>query len=326
MLTGILKTLLGCSLMMSAAQSWAESFTFVALGDTAYEIPQDYSAYRSLIATNNQARPAFSIHVGDTKGWGDCGDEFQLTQLEFFNSFDQPVFYTPGNNEWADCWKDNRGNHDPVVVLNSMRKIFYPAAQSMGKTTKELVRQSDEQQDRFSNYAENVRWRTGEATFLTVNVIGEHNNQMIRDEALWKEFVEREQANLAWISAGFASAKANQDKALIIAMHSDVFTELGELEGGAFQPIQQAIAEGAAAFAGQVLVVHGHEHTFIINKPLRVWNDEASTTEHDNITRLQVYGWPDMKGVAVTVDTIKPWVFGFEPLYGDDSLSPSFKD
>jgi hypothetical protein len=41
--------------------------------------------------------------------------------------------------------------------------------------------------------------------------------------------------------------------------------------------------------------------------------------------RLQVYGWPDMKAVRVTVDTTKPWVFGFEPLYaaeGSISTSP----
>src|SRR5690606_4211827 len=106
--------------------------------------------------------------------------------------------------------------------------------------------------------------------FVTVNVVGEHNNQFMRDEKLWKEFVAREQANLAWIKAGFEHALQQRDKAIVIAMHSDIFTELGEWEGGAFQPVRQAIADGASQFPGQVLVVHGHEHTFIIDKPLRV--------------------------------------------------------
>jgi hypothetical protein len=304
----------------------AESFRFVALGDTAYEIPQDYPGYQALIARINEDKPAFSIHIGDTKGWGDCGDEFQLSQLEFFNSYEQPVFYALGNNEWADCWKDNRGNHDPMVVLNSMRRIFFPEPRSMGKTRMDLVRQSDTEGEKFSAYAENGRWTKGEATFLTVNVVGEHNNQFLRDEKLWKDFVEREQANIAWINAGFEAARSDQHKAIVIAMHSDIFTELGQLEGGAFQPVLQAIASNALTFAGQVLVVHGHEHTFIIDKPLRVWDDEATTTVHDNVTRLQVYGWPDTKAVAVSVDTSKPWVFGFEPLYGDDNLSPAFTD
>ena len=41
------------------------------------------------------------------------------------------------------------------------------------------------------------------------------------------------------------------------------------------------------------------------------------------MTRLQVYGWPDMKAVRVSVDTAKPWVFGFEPVYSTGvSISP----
>ncbi len=313
-------------LASGSAQVQAEAFNFVALGDTAYEVPADYPAYTKLIAIINHSKPAFSIHVGDTKGVGDCGDEFQLRQLEFFNSYEPAVFYTPGNNEWADCWKDNRGNHDPLVVLKSMRSIFFSKARSLGKKPMELVRQSDEQHDSFPAYAENVRWRYGEVTFLNVNVVGEHNNQFLRDEKLWKEFVEREQANLSWIKAGFAEAMARQDKAIVISMHSDIFGELGEQDGGAFQPVVQAIAESASGFAGQVLVVHGHKHTFIINKPLRVWDDTTTTTAHDNITRLQVYGWPDMKAVKVSVDSSKPWVFGFEPLYGEDNISGEFKD
>lgn len=69
----------------------AQAFSFVALGDTAYAVPDDYPVYRSLISTINAAAPAFSIHVGDTKGWGDCGDEFQLQQKTFFDSFKAPT-------------------------------------------------------------------------------------------------------------------------------------------------------------------------------------------------------------------------------------------
>ncbi|MDZ4730797.1 MAG: hypothetical protein SH820_12735 [Xanthomonadales bacterium] len=42
--------------------------------------------------------------------------------------------------------------------------------------------------------------------------------------------------------------------------------------------------------------------------------------------RLQVYGWPDMKAVKVSVNTSKPRVFGFEPLFGDGNISMAFKD
>jgi hypothetical protein len=318
----ILPALIAGSVVPQALR--AEAFSFVALGDTTYEVPADEPLYESLIATINAAAPEFSIHVGDTKGRGDCGDAFQLKQKAYFDSFAQPVVYAFGNNEWADCWKDDRGKHDPITVLNAMRAIFYPGPYSLGKRRLPLQRQSDGAA--FPAFAENVRWTHGGVTFLTVNVVGEHNNQLVRDQRLWREFVERERANLAWIEAGFAAARAARHQAVVIALHSDIFGALGQLEGGAFQPVLQAVATGAAAFAGQVLVVHGHEHTFIIDRPLREWDDAATTSVHDNLSRLQVYGWPDMKAVRVTVDTDTPWVFGFEPLYGERSLSPAFTD
>lgn len=43
-------------------------------------------------------------------------------------------------------------------------------------------------------------------------------------------------------------------------------------------------------------------------------------------SQLQIYGWPDMKAVKVSVDTSKPWVFDFEPFFGDDNISSAFKD
>ena len=97
-----------------ATSAAAEPFSFVALGDTTYAQPADNQIYGQLIDAINAAQPAFSIHVGDTKGYGDCGRAFQESQRDFFNRFVGPVFYTPGNNEWADCWKANRGAADPT--------------------------------------------------------------------------------------------------------------------------------------------------------------------------------------------------------------------
>lgn len=45
------------------------------------------------------------------------------------------------------------------------------------------------------------------------------------------------------------------------------------------------------------------------------------------MTRLQVYGWPDRKAVRFGVDTSKPRVFGFEPVYSPEiSVSPNKDD
>ncbi len=301
----------------------ADSFKFVVLGDTTYEIPADEPLYQALIGTINQSSPAFSIHIGDTKGWGDCGNEFQLSQKAFFDSYEQPVFYAPGNNEWADCWRDNRGNHDPEVVMDSMRRIFFGKPQSLGQTSMPMLRQSDT--DKSSKYGENARWHHGGVTFTTVNVIGASNNQLLRDEALWREFVAREKANVAWIEAAFAAAREQKDKAIVIAMHSNIFDPAYALPGGPFEAIANVIANNAPSFLGQVLVAHGHQHSFIVDRPLYEWQDEPKGSKLGNVTRLQVHGWPEHKAVTVTVDTDTPWVFGFEPIYAEGNMSADYR-
>jgi len=55
----------------------AEPFSFVVVGDTTYSPSADYPLYEKLIAAINGVSPVFTIHVGDTKGRGDCGRAFQ---------------------------------------------------------------------------------------------------------------------------------------------------------------------------------------------------------------------------------------------------------
>ena len=140
-----------------ATPAAAQPFSFVALGDTTYAIPADNPLYGGLIDAINAAQPAFSIHVGDTKGYGDCGRAFQESQLGFFNRFARPVFYTPGNNEWADCWKVNRGSADPTEILALMREVFWSKPESLGRERMPLVRESDEL-PAFAEFSENARW------------------------------------------------------------------------------------------------------------------------------------------------------------------------
>ena len=308
-----------------AAQAAADPFSFIALGDTTYAPPADNSMYGELIDAINAAHPVFSIHVGDTKGYGDCGRTFQETQLEFFNRFAAAVIYTPGNNEWADCWKANRGSADPTEILTLMRGIFWSKPESLGRSRLPLVRESDEVPE-FSEFAENARWTYGGATFATLNLVGTHNNQELRVEKYWREFARREQANLAWVKAAFAGARQAKQRALVLAFHSNPFDEQLRYEGGPFEAIVRAIDAEAEAFDGQVLIVQGHYHQFVIDRPLTQLDLDKPGVTRQNLTRLQVYGWPDMKAVRVSVDTSKPWVFGFEPVYSAGVSTSSNKE
>jgi len=306
--------MLAIALLAGGNAAAARPFTFVALGDTTYSQPADNPLYEKLIATINGAHPAFSIHIGDTKGYGDCGRAFQQTQRDFFDSYAQPVFYTPGNNEWAECWRANRNSGDPVKILAVMRDVFWSRPVSMGQTTLPLVRQADADPD-FPDFAENARWRHGDATFATLNLAGTHNNQELREESLWKEFVHREKANISWVRRTFASAHEQGDRAVVFAFHTNPFDEKIRYENGPDEPVLQAILDGADALDGMVLVVQGHYHEFTVDRPVSKLDVDKPGVSHPNVLRLQVYGWPDMKAVQVHVDTSKPWVFGFEPLY-----------
>ena len=308
------------ALQVAARAALAEPFSFVALGDTTNAVPEDYPLYEKLIAEINAARPAFSIHVGDTKGRGDCGRPFQEGQRVFFDRYEAPVVYTPGNNEWADCWKPNRNSGDPVAILNTMREIFWSKPESLGQTKMPLVRQADADSV-FAEFAENARWRLGGATFATLNLVGTYNNQELRTESLWKEFVRREQANLAWVKSTFEAARANGDRAVVFAFHSNPFLEELRYDNGPFEPVLLALVAEADSFSGQVLVVQGHAHELIIDRPLSKIDIEKPAISHPNLFRLQVPGWPDMKAVRVSVDTAKRWVFGFEPLWSEESVS-----
>jgi hypothetical protein len=298
----------------------AEPFTFVALGDTTYAAPYDYPIYEKLIAEINAAKPAFSIHVGDTKGYGDCGRAFQESQRAFFDRYDAPVVYTPGNNEWADCWKANRGSADPLAILGIMREVFWSKPQSLGKATMPLVRQADDDPD-FGEYAENARWRHGGATFATLNLTGTYNQFELRGERTWKEAVRREQANLAWVKSTFASARQAGDRAVVFAFHPNPFDDKLRYDGGPFEAVLSAMIAGTDSFDGMVLIVQGHYHELTIDRPASQLDLDKPDVSHPNLLRLQVYGWPDMKAVQVHVDTAKRWVFGFEPLYAAESIS-----
>jgi len=305
------------ALLAGAPARASEPFTFVALGDTTYRPPYDNPLYEKLIGAINEAAPAFSIHVGDTKGYGDCGRAFQEGQRAFFDSYAQPVVYTPGNNEWADCWRENRGRADPLAILRLMRDVFWSKPVSLGKTTMPLVRQADADPD-FPEFAENARWRHGGVTFATLDLAGTHNNQELRVESLWKEFVRREQANISWVKRAFEAAHEAGDRAVVFAFHTNPFDEKLRYENGPSEPVVRAIVDGADAFDGMVLVVQGHYHELTVDRPVSKLDFEKPGVSHPNVLRLQVYGWPDMKAVQVHVDVSKPWVFGFEPLYAAD--------
>lgn len=342
--------------LVPAHLAFADRFEFLALGDTAYNLPRDYPVYQKLIERINSAKPAFTIHVGDTWGALECSDTEHERVLSMFQAYRHPVIYTPGDNEWVDCVKpehvpmvqrylsgkatpedygvlssgigldggyERRLSADGLTSLAALRRIFFATNRSLGRKPLTLTRQADVSQ--YKNMVENATWERAGVRFATVHVPGSGNNFFINHTERALEAIERNRANIAWLKHIFAQATADDSKAVVIALHAALFTDQdgGDFSGkavrggsdGPFHWMVLAIRDLGAAFGKPVLLVHGDFHELIIDRPFMVSGGESEPPKYANITRLQVYGAPEIRAVKVSVDPNTPWVFGFEPIH-----------
>lgn len=289
-----------------------QSFAFVVVGDTAYNGPADEEAYGELIAAINMRRPSFTIHVGDTKGAGPCDDAFQQRILEGFKRFDHPVMYTPGDNEWTDCHKPVNGGADPVERLLAIRRIFFSTSATLGGAPRDVAVQSP-------SFPENRSWRQNDVLFATVHIVGSNNNIAIPEE-----FRAREAADIAWIKAAYAEARATNAKALVLAYQAELFADPRPDDG--FANTRAAIADEAAKTVIPVLLVHGDAHRFVVDRPFYRATSDGRTYVGANVFRLQTFGAPEMGAVIVRYTNASAAPFSFEPLYGRQNPSLSRSD
>lgn len=288
----------------------AERFSFLAIGDMPYNMPADLAAFERLIARANQLKPAFTVHVGDIKGGTTpCSDEALRRVLDLFNTFDQPLVYTPGDNEWTDCHRANNGNYDPLERLATIRSTFFAQPESLGRTRMPLQHQSADLQ--YAKFAENTRWERGGVVFATVHIVGSNNN-LQRDRAAVTEYLERNAANLAWVNAVFSHAREMEAKAVVLCFQADLLYEKeGEPDSrSGFNDTLALLKRLAPAFGRPVLLVTGDRHRLLIDQPLI----GSGRTRIMNVMRLMVHGDREVHGTLILVDTDDPAVFAFKPV------------
>ena len=290
--------LLAASLATAAP---ARPFTFIALGDTAYRLPRDLGRVDRLVDAIRAEKPAFSIHVGDFKGYTSCSDEAYRAVVAQYGRLPSPLMLTPGDNDWFDCSVDTAGRFDPLERLAALRRIFFTGPLGQGALPVE----------RQEAFPENVRWTHQGVMFATVHVIGPHNG-FVRDARLMAEAVQRTAAGEAWVRQAFAAARSAQAPALVLAFQADPWiTGAPTYENGPLDWLRNAIGEEAATFSGQVLVVNGDSHRLTIDTPYRRADVDDGTTRGLNVTRLMVPGWPDHRAVRIDVDPSRPAMFAF---------------
>lgn len=287
-----LRRSIGLALLLAAAMpAPGADFVFAAFGDTPYT-EEEEPQFVAMIAAINREQPAFSIHVGDFKsGWSPCSDALFKQRAEWFALFHAPLIYTPGDNEWSDCWRAWGASHDPLERLRQLRKLFFADPFSLGQHKLPLTRQNT----RGAAYPEHARWTHEGVVFATFNVPGGDNNSRMPGE-----MAARNQAVGLWLRDTFKLARNESRRAVVLIFQAN---PLGgnDKPRRHFEEIMQLITAETLKFPGEVMLIHGDTHRYRVDQPL---TDPQTNRPLRNFTRLEVFGYPFVNWVRVRVTQI----------------------
>jgi hypothetical protein len=291
-------------------------------GDLPYNDVQKTTGVPNLIADMNSQRLAFTAHDGDLKaGSGPCPDSLYTDAKARFNSLVAPAVFTPGDNDWTDC--DRNAGVNSLERLNFERSVLFNTPFSLGQHPMR-------QEVQAAPYVENRRWSVGRVTYATLNVQGSCNNlcDVFPDPA---EEAARNAADIAWLQATFAEAKAQSSVAVMLIFQADpgwdatdgtrapirdakTLTETDANPDG-FKSFLTELRNQTIAFGRPVVAVHGDSHYFRVDKPLL----NPSGQRLENFTRVETFGDHqenndnDVNWLRVDVDPRSREVFSFQP-------------
>ena len=310
------------SLCLTCAQS--QTFSFGLWGDMPYQKTGDSPKISALIKSINQSDIAFSMYDGDIKdGSSQCTDEIFTSARAMFGQMKKPVVYVPGDNEWTDCHRLSNGSYNPQERLAYLRKTMFPTANSLGKQHLPLMHQGQPGE----KFYENTRFSYRRIVFVGLNMPGSNNNRISSDkdcaflsartaeqcEQTNAEYLERDAANVAWVSQAFQAAKSQKAPGIVLVVQADPGFDLPETPGtdesqepqfSGYRNFMDKLTLEAEQFKGQVLFVHGDTHFFKLDKPLY-----SPSRILPNFTRLQTFGSPLIHWVRVSVNPKSANVF-----------------
>lgn len=285
--------------------------TVAVYGDAPYGTsPTDTAelqATPAFIASIN-ADPDVSLvmHAGDIhSGKQYCTAKYDHTIRELFNTYQDPLIYTPGDNEWTDChktgegggaynagtgqidyMKDSKGHlidyagGNPIANLDFIRSIFFNRPGHAIGGTKVVTTQAQAFDPKYpsdAQFVENVMFKQSSTIFVTLDQPGGSNDDndiwygtptMSQDQS--QEIADRDAANLHWLDAAFDKATAERAKAVVIVLQADMW-DVGDSASHQtqFEPLIAEIAARTTAFGKPVLLINGDSHTYRSDNPLQ---------------------------------------------------------
>ncbi|GAA4996537.1 hypothetical protein [Actinopolymorpha pittospori] len=274
--------------------------SLAVFGDVPYGTDQE-AAFGDLIdAINSDPKVRVGVHVGDIKsGSTTCSDERFAAVYDAFEQLEDPLVYTPGDNEWADCHRTAAGAYNPLERLDALRELFFPEPGSvLGRRPMRVDYQPE--------FVENVRWIESRTAFATLHVIGSSNglspwsgigfNEPTPEQSA--EVAARKDAALAWIDETFDAAEAANLQGVVLFMQADTFPP-----SSAEAAFVERISTRTAAFDGEVLLLQGDSHVYRVDNPLGL----------ENFTRIVVHGEDlPFEYLRLTIDPDDPELFSWD--------------
>ncbi len=342
----------------TARADGAGTVTLAVYGDAPYGAVNGDTTQLALtpafIASVN-ADPDVSrvLHVGDIHSGSDhCYQSYNQTVFDIWAGtdttypgagFQDPLVYTPGDNEWTDCNKAKEGGGaggdsyydasqsghlpgDPLDNLAIVRDLFFPVAgQTLGANPAQVTSQAQVGPKKYRSFVENVRWEQDGVMFVTVNLPGSNNDSLpwfglpITQRQL-DERTLRTAADVQWLNGAYDLAEAHGDKGLLIETQADMWDPAQVAPGGdgldQYNSVVGRIAKLTRDFPGQVLLINGDSHVYESDNPLSssdpLYQIHPVGYNVPNFTRITVHGkTTPLEWVKLTVDPSSPQVFSW---------------
>jgi glycerophosphoryl diester phosphodiesterase len=303
--------------------------TLAVIGDTPYGSAQLAAFPDDVAAINADPAVELVMHLGDIKsGSTQCSDGYFAQIRAAFDGFEDPLVYTPGDNEWTDCHRASNGGYLPTERLAKLRDVFFDApGTTLGQDARAVLAQT--------GYPENVLFQQAGVLFGTVHIVGSNDDRAPwfgdRKDASGQPLPETEQeravreaevagrqaANLDWIDRVFVEARKSGAAAVAIGIQADMWDPSASDVSG-FDAYKARLAERAHAFGKPVLLLNGDSHVYTADRPL-----EGAP----NLSRVTVNGSTSCphEYVRLRIDPPSPDVFSHErvPLPSSTQLCPA---
>ena len=323
----------------AAAKPKPHTTTYAVIGDTPYGDAMLAAFPAQVAQINDDPAVELVMHLGDIKsGSSRCDTSYFDTIRSNFDRFEDPLLYTPGDNEWTDCHRGNNGGYQPagpivpgapVVTagpsrLDEVRRIFFDRP---GRT---LGQQSRRVQAQRAPFVENTRWSDERVVVAELNVPGSNN-----DLAPWfgaaqtdglkaaqaEEFARRNQANLRWLDETFLQAFLTNAPGIALGIQADMWDPAitGDPAGySGYAAFVKRLALLTKLYHRPVLLLNGDSHIYEADHPLA----DATAINNTiygvdfavpNLSRVTVNGSADAdEYLRLTIDGKSKSVFSFE--------------